>query len=205
MADETNKGIISIGKSNVLTEVRKTIEYIGVLSITDNGGNIYDLIKASKEAEEMLDRFYREGCADIGHYCKRFVTAVTFTPNDEEEGESASFSIAFNEKRYNDKLENVIKQDIFSYIVNSSVYKWLLLGNLAKDRVQMYKVIADSFLRNTRTSMSAAASEGGSEEESTGAVSIGAAAEDSSTSSEEESTGAVTWGGHDRLTLEDIL
>ena len=209
MAEEADKTTttttITIKKAGVYKEIRKTTEYIGVLTVTDNGGNIYDLVKATPEAQEMLDRFVREGCADISNYCKRRITAVTFNPINKDSDGTVDFTITFTEGKFPTKMLDAVKQDMFSYLVNSSVYKWLLLGNLASDRVQVYKGIADAFLRGVRTSLNAdGAGEGGSEasgaDNNWGEDASGAGSLIGSGSGEASGTDN-NWGGAETLTL----
>ena len=202
---EATQTTITIKKAGVFKEIRKTTEYIGVLTITDSGGNIYDLVKATPEAQEMLDRFVREGCADISNYCKRRIKEVRFNQDGKDTDGSVDFVVTFDEGKYPTKMVDAVKQDMFSYLVNSSVYKWLLLGNLASDRVQVYKGIADAFLRGVRTGLSEGAAGAGGTEASGSDNSYGADATGATdfigNGSGEDSGEDNNWGGAESLTL----
>lgn len=128
-----------------MTEVRKTLEYMGFRTITDNGGNVYDILSASKEQEEMLDRFFDEGVSNIASAGKEFSRIIQGYATD-----MANYTVEFIAS-VKDEYEVFISQDIVSYLVHYIIAQWLLLGNIAADKVQIYFTIAQNFLRSYKT------------------------------------------------------
>lgn len=135
---------ISILRTDVMTEVRKTLEYMGSHHVTE-GGNMYDVLSATPEQVEQLDRYFDEGCADIAVHTKKYVS---------EWSASETFAISYElNEGYKIQMLDVVKQDMFSYLVNSIISKWLMLCNLASDRIQLYSNMATLYLQSIKRSI----------------------------------------------------
>lgn len=123
--------IISINKADVIAEVNKTSAYIGAKTITQDGGSLYYNISTIKEDAEMLERYWREACANVAAVAKAYVGGIS--ADDTEWRVTLEMPSA-----YNTSYDGVIKQRMFSYIVRYILLHWLIMCGFDSGVIQIY-------------------------------------------------------------------
>lgn len=121
---------ILIPKSEILTEIRKTTQYIGAKThvrpdadASGTGATAFETVGAIEENEEILWRFCSE--------------AVTEIRSKRIKASPSGVSVPDNET-----LEQIVR----AYLIYCGVWKWLLLGNAANDRAPLYEQWAKASL-----------------------------------------------------------
>lgn len=123
--------IITITKADVIAEVNKTSAYIGARTITQDGENLYYNISTIKEDAEMLERYWNEACSNVAAVAKEYVTASVTTDTE--------WTLTLDmPTKYNKAFDGVLKQQVFSYIVRSMLYDWLLTCNYDVNALKVY-------------------------------------------------------------------
>lgn len=123
---------ITIDKAGVMAEVAKTSAYIGAKARTQDGGNLYGDIAATKEDEEMLGRYWEEACSNVAAAAKDFVTDT----DGSEGGWTATLGMP---EKYNEAFTGVLQQRATSYVVSYIVACWLLLCGMDAAVVGVYR------------------------------------------------------------------
>lgn len=123
--------VISINKDDVITEVNKTSAYIGAKTITQDGGNLYYNISTIKEDAEMLERYWREACANVAAVAKEYVSGIN-------SGDTVWEVTLDMPSTYNTSYDGVIKQRMFSYIVMYILLNWLIMCGFDSGVIQIY-------------------------------------------------------------------
>lgn len=130
---------INILKADVMAEVDKTSAYIGVKTITQDGGNLYYNISTIKEDAEMLERYWREACSDVAAVAKEFVKSAETTDTD--------WILTMEmPAKYNTGFNEVLKYRVYSYITRAVLIKWLLLCSFSANIIKVFQEEAHGML-----------------------------------------------------------
>lgn len=131
--------VISIVKADVIAEVNKTSAYIGAKTITQDVGNLYYNISTIKEDAEMLERYWREGCANVAAVAKAYVSGTS--------ADDTQWEVTLEmPSTYNTSYDGVIKQRMFSYIVRYILLNWLTMCGFDSGVIQIYSGECGSLL-----------------------------------------------------------
>lgn len=123
---------VSVNKTDIFDEVRKTSSYIGAKALTDIGDSSYKHIAAQKEDIEMLNRFWDEACAEVVRIAKDFVSDNIST----DDVFQLSLSMPDN---YNRAFDKSLIVEISSFIVYSVLANWLILCGFDADVIAFYE------------------------------------------------------------------
>lgn len=115
---------IETKKADVIGEVNKTCAYMGARTVeTDDGKTLYHHVSTSKEDAEMLERFWREACTSVAATGKEYVSTTDYT----DEAFTIGYSLS---DTYNKAMDGSVRQDVFSFIVEYILSKWLSVCGL---------------------------------------------------------------------------
>ena len=123
--------LVNLNKNDILQEVSKTSAYIGVKAITQDGnGNFYWNIAVTKEEQEMLDRFWKEACANIANSAHEYLKKTTKITGKDAESFMVSLEMPYG---YNMASNTQIYQYAYSYVVSYILMKWLIVCGFASN------------------------------------------------------------------------
>jgi len=148
---------VGVAKGDAIKEVGKTCSYMGVRTVANDGGNLYNNISTSKEDSEMMERFWNEACHTLTSVGKEFVASS---------GESSgTFAVEYElPDRYNKSMDGSVRQMAFSCVVYYILSKWLAvcgMGEIAQGHGQMAALLLKRLESFLYSRVSTRAQEGG--------------------------------------------
>lgn len=132
---------ITISKARVLDEVAKTTAYIGAKSMSDQDQGVYERVSIVDPDREQLDRFWMEACGGasmaLAHWCTS-ANAQLLTHHAELDRDfKVTLKLPTN---WDNAYNNVLKESLMSYLVNSILSRWLLI--VKKDEAEAYAALS---------------------------------------------------------------
>lgn len=134
---------IQIGKARVMDEVRKTTEYIGSKSVSEQDPGAYERITAVDANREQLDRYWTEACDGATRALAHWVESVRSQSltHHPEIGSDRDYLVKLAmPTNWDNAYLPVVNETLLSYLVNSIVAKWLLI--VQPDQASAYATLA---------------------------------------------------------------
>ncbi len=132
---------LTISKTDVYNEVAKTTSYGGKKMQDDDSA--YDRMHTTPEDEEMLSRFWEEGCDLVTDILRPFLTTVTDTTD---------YTVTLDmPSRYDTTLNPMLKSTVFNFITTVIIAKWYEISN--KTEAEKYAATADALARKIRSTI----------------------------------------------------
>lgn len=132
---------LTVGKSDVMTEVAKTASYVGQKMTGEEGA--YDRIRTTDADEEELERFWEEASAEATETFKEFITNVS---------NGASYAVGLSlSPRFDVKLQTGMAGSLRSFFINSILSKWFVISN--KKEAEVYEAAATTNMKDVVAKM----------------------------------------------------
>lgn len=136
---------ITVSKSQVYAEVDKTASYVGHKMVSED--DAYNRIMTVDEDRQMLERFWVESADAATSALRHHLVYADEQQHHHGADMTQDYDILLEMPlNFNDALVPNMKNDLFSYFVNSILAKWFIIAN--KDEAAAYATTASGLLEN---------------------------------------------------------
>lgn len=118
---------IKVLKKDVSNQINLRNFYFGESAKDGNMVEIATKMQTSEDNDDVLDKFILSACSHLVDVLNTVCIDVSFSTSGEDQSTSLDFTLSVSDL-FAESQEEVIKEGIFNYLTNWSIYEWMDLA-----------------------------------------------------------------------------